>query len=298
MNLELDSGVFKNMINEKYEDYLKYELNYSENTIKDYIFNIGKYYEYLKEHNIDYKKISKEEIIEMLKYFDEQKLTNRSIANHLSSLRNYYDYLVDQKIIKTNIFKIINNPKLDKKLPNFLSYEDMRQILDSIDDKAELDIRNKLIIELFYATGVRVSELVNIKINDIDMNNKTIRIFGKGRKERIVYFGDYAKDAISNYLSIRSYTSEYLVLNSKGSKITTRGIEKIVDKIAQKASVNNNVTPHTFRHTFATHLINNGSDIKSVQELLGHESLSATEVYTHITSEFLKSEYLKNMPRK
>ena len=286
------------MINEKYLEYLKYELNYSENTINTYINHIDKYLLYIKKNNINYLKITKEDIIKYLKYLDSQNLNNKTIGNILSSLRNYYDYLLDNNIIEVNIFKTISNPKIDKKLPNFLSYEEMRKILDNINTNDILGKRNKLIIELFYATGIRVSELINIKISDINMHNKSIKIFGKGRKERIVYYGDYADIALNEYLNERNSNNEYLILNKDGNKITSRGIEKIINKVVTESAVNNNVTPHTFRHTFATHLLNNGADIKSVQELLGHNSLNTTEVYTHITNDYLKEIYLKNMPRK
>ncbi|MBQ6840925.1 MAG: tyrosine recombinase [Bacilli bacterium] len=284
---------------EKYHDYLKYELNYSENTISEYFLHLTKYLDYLNELHLDYRYISKDNVITYLKYLDSQKLKNRSIANKLSSLRTFYDYLLDEKVVKGNIFKSVSNPKIDKKLPNFLSYEEMRTIIESINTDTLLGARNKLIIELFYATGIRVSELVNLKMADILKSEKSIRIFGKGRKERIVFYGDYAAKAMELYLDMRSHLPcEYLIVNSKGNKITTRGIEGIIDKIAKEAQINNNVTPHTFRHTFATHLLNNGADIKTVQELLGHSSLNTTEVYTHITSDYLKSVYLKNMPRK
>ena len=288
-----------NDIINKYEEYLKYELNYSENTISEYLLHLNKFIEYLNERKLNYKLLTKDNIIVYLKYLDSKGLKNRSISNILSSLRTFYDYLLEENIVSTNIFKAISNPKIEKKLPNFLSHEELREIFDNIKTDTLLGCRNKLIIELFYATGIRVSELVNLKISDISQNEMSIRIFGKGRKERIVYYGDYARDALNKYLDLRKNIScEYLIINNKGNKITTRGIELIIDKIARDAQINNNVTPHTFRHTFATHLLNNGADIKTVQELLGHSSLNTTEVYTHITSDYLKSVYLKNMPRK
>ncbi len=283
---------------EKYYEYLKYELNYSDNTISDYKLHILKYKEYLDKNHLNYLSIKKDDVIDMLKYLDNLKLTNRTISNILSALRNFYNYLLDEKYIKTNIFKVVSNPKLDKKLPNFLSMEDLHKIIESISIDTPLDLRNRLIIEMLYATGVRVSELVNIKLSDINFNEQSIRIMGKGRKERIVFYGEYAKDILDKYLDIRNNSNEYLIQNNKGNKITSRGIEKIIDKVVSIACINNNVSPHTFRHTFATHLLNSGCEIKSVQELLGHSSLNTTEVYTHITSEYLKSEYRKNMPRR
>ena len=285
-------------MNNKYIEYLKYELNYSEYTIKNYSIHVTKFFEYLDKKKLSYNMLTKDNIINYLKFLDEQNYTNRSISLILSSLRSFYDFLIEEKKLDSNIFKFVSNPKLDKKLPNFLSYEEYRKIYDSIPEDNILNIRNKLIIEMLYATGMRVSELVNLKIENINSSDKSIRVLGKGKKERIVYYGQYAEIILDKYLKIRNSNNEYLILNNKGNKITVRGIEKIIEKLALSAAVKNNVTPHTFRHTFATHLLNYGADIKSVQELLGHSSLNTTEVYTHITSDYLKEVYLKNMPRK
>ncbi|MBR4230982.1 MAG: tyrosine recombinase XerC [Bacilli bacterium] len=282
----------------KYEEYLKYELNYSEYTIKNYSIHVTKFFEYLDKKKLSFNMLTKDNIIDYLKFLDHQNYTNRSISLILSSLRSFFDFLIEEKKLDSNIFKFVSNPKLDKKLPNFLSYEEYRKIYDSIPEDNILNIRNKLIIEMLYATGMRVSELVNLKTESINFNEKTIRVLGKGKKERIVYYGQYAEIILDKYLMIRNSNNEYLILNNKGNKITVRGIEKIIEKLAVSAAVKNNVTPHTFRHTFATHLLNGGADIKSVQELLGHSSLNTTEVYTHITSDYLKEVYLKNMPRK
>lgn len=283
---------------EKYNEYLKYELNYSFYTIKEYVLHVKDFITYCDNNRVNYLSLSKDDVINYLKFLDEQKLSNKSIGTILSSLRCFYSYLLDNNYINLNIFKLISNPKLEKKLPSFLSYEEIRIVLDSIDTDNILSIRNKMIIELLYATGIRVSELRNIKIIDIDFNNKSIKVFGKGSKERIVYFGDYAYDAIKLYLDNRELKSEYLILNNKGKQISVRGIELIIKNVIDKACIKTKVSPHTFRHTFATHMLNNGCPLKSVQELLGHASLSSTEIYTHITDDYIKSEYLKNMPRK
>ena len=287
-----------NKIDQKYYEYLKYELNYSDNTIKDYLRNLESFFSYLDTLKKDYLSLTKEDTINYLKYLDKKKLSNKTIANILSSIRTYYDYLLDLKKVDINIFKLVKNPKIEKKLPSFLSEGEMDDIFDSIECNNVLDYRNKLIIELFYDTGIRVSELTNIKLEDIKKAEKTIRIYGKGNKERIVYYTKKCAEAIDNYLNVRNSDSEFLILNFKGDKITSRGIEKIISNIFTKAAIKTKASPHTIRHTFATHLLNNGADIKSVQELLGHSSLNTTEIYTHVTSEYLKQEYLKNMPRK
>lgn len=283
---------------EKYNEYLKYELNYSFYTIKEYVLHVKDFITYCDNNGVNYLSLNKDDVINYLKFLDDQKLSNKSIGTILSSLRCFYSYLLDNGYINLNIFKLISNPKLEKKLPSFLSYEEIRIVLDSIDTDNILSIRNKMIIELLYATGIRVSELRNIKINDIDFNNKSIKVFGKGSKERIAFFGDYAYDAIKLYLDNGELKSEYLILNNKGKQISVRGIELIIKNVIDKACIKTKVSPHTFRHTFATHMLNNGCPLKSVQELLGHASLSSTEIYTHITDDYIKSEYLKNMPRK
>ena len=288
---------------EEFLSYLEYELNYSNLTVKGYSDEIEKYLTYTKEHNVNYKKISNDDIRNYLKYLDNLKYSKSSISRNLSSIRTYYKYLLDKKVVDSNPFKNISNPKKDKKLPNFLNYEEIMKIFDSIDEENILGKRDRCIVEVLYDTGVRVSELVNIKIKDIDFSEKTISIFGKGRKERIVYFGDYLYDVLNDYINncrnilLSNKSCEYLILNSRGSQITTRGVEKIIDKVVKDASLKHKISPHVLRHTFATHMLNGGSDIKTIQQLLGHESLSTTGIYTHISNDVLRSEYLKNHPR-
>ena len=192
----------------------------------------------------------------------------------------------------------VTYPKKEKKLPKFLYYNDLLEIINE-SSKDKDGVRDRLIIEMLYATGVRVSELVNIKLSDIDFNNKRIVVCGKGNKERVVYYGDYAKEVLDKYLEthIRK-DNNYLFLNSKGEQITDGGIRYIIDNIMKKLSIKTHVTPHVLRHTFATDMLNNGCDIKVVQELLGHSSLKATEIYTHVTNERLKEVYYKCFPRR
>ena len=288
---------------DKFNEYLEYELNYSELTIKGYNEEINKFINYTKDNNINYKKINNDSVRYYLKYLDELKYSKNSVSRNLSALRTYYKFLVNEKLIDNNPFKIISNPKKDKKLPNFLNYEEIEKIFESFEDNTPFNLRNRCIVELLYDTGVRVSELVNIKISDIDFNEKTINISGKGRKERIVYFGDYLYEVLNEYIKkgrnvlLDNNISDYLILNSRGNKITTRGIQQIIDKVVSDASLKHKISPHVLRHTFATHMLNGGSDIKTIQQLLGHESLSTTGIYTHITNEVLRSEYLKNHPR-
>jgi len=281
--------------------YLKYERNFSENTIVSYDNDLKNYFAFLETENINYLTINKEQVRKYLKYLDECKMKNSSISRAISTLRSFYTYLMREEKIKTNIFKRIENPKVKRKLPNFLSEIEMQDIFNSMKKETPLEIRDCLIIEFLYATGIRISELLMIKVNDIDKNDKTIKILGKGSKERIVYYGDYAKDILDTYLKVRKEINEndsvYLFINKKGNPLNPVDIKNIINETLKNAQVNHKISAHTFRHTFATHLLNNGADIKSVQELLGHENLSTTQIYTHVTSERSRKEYRDKFPR-
>lgn len=288
---------------EKFLEKLKYEYNYSDLTINGYDYEITKFLDYLNNNHLDYKKINIDMIRNYLKYLDSLKYKKNSISKNLSSLRSYYKFLTEEKVILNNPFKNISNPKKDKKLPDFLNYEEINKLFDSADTTTPLGLRNRCILELLYDTGIRVSELVNLKINDIEFDKKIINILGKGKKERIVYYGDYLQEVLGKYINdsrkylLNNKLSEYLILNNNGSKITTRGVEYIIDKMVNEAAIKHKISPHVLRHTFATHMLNGGADIKSIQQLLGHESLSTTGIYTHITNDVLRQEYLKNHPR-
>lgn len=282
----------------KFLDYLKNNLGYSKMTIISYQKDLDDFFSFVKKYNINYLNLSKDDIRSYLKLLDERKLKSSSISRRISCLRTFYNYLEDQKMVDGNVFKLIRNPKLDRKLPNYLSYEELRIIFDSIDISDSVGLRNRLLIEMLYATGCRVSEIANIKISDINFNNNSIKIFGKGSKERIVYFGDYARYYLDIYLSKNiNNNSKYLFVNENNDKMDITEIEKIIRDSVHNLTIKSHVTPHTFRHTFATHLLNNGADIKTVQELLGHSSLNTTGIYTHVSNERLKEIYFKTFKR-
>lgn len=284
--------------------YLKNEKRYPETTITSYQKDIDNYYGFIKLKKIDYININKDEIRTYLKYLDELNYSKTTISRILSTLRHFYQYLMIQKVVKVNMFKLIKNPKKDKKLPNFLQSDELQKIFDSINLETPLGIRNRLIVEILYASGLRVSELTNLTLDSINLNNREIRVLGKGSKERIVFFGEYAKKYLDLYLSdsrpllLDKNKTNILLLNNNGDPISTRGIELVIDNIVRDAALKHNISPHVLRHTFATDLLNNGADLKSVQELLGHSSLSTTQIYTHITNERLRSVYLKTFPRQ
>ena len=203
--------------------------------------------------------------------------------------------MLNKGLVDTNLFNSIRNPKIEKKLPNYLSYEELARILDNIDISTFIGLRNRLMVEMFYATGCRVSEITNIKVNDIDKSNNSIRIMGKGSKERIVYFGEYARDYLDRYLPLIDCV--YLFTNEAKEKLRVHDVEYIIKDLVKNLALKTHVTPHTLRHTFATHLLNNGADIKTVQELLGHSSLNTTGIYTHVSNERIKEVYRKTFNR-
>lgn len=281
---------------DKFLFFLKVELNYSELTIKSYQLDLTDFFGYIESKKINYLTITNYDVRGYLKYLDSCNLKNSTISRRISTLRTFYNYLVDENIVENNVFHNVKNPKLEKKLPNYLNYNEMEELLESIDISTSEGLKRRLLIEMFYSTGCRVSEMINVKISDIDFTNKTIRIMGKGSKERIVYFGDYASKYLDNYLS-KVKCDKYLFTNKKGEKLTINEVEQIVKDIMKHISIKTHVTPHTLRHTFATHLLNNGADIKTVQELLGHANLSTTGIYTHVSSDRLKDIYFKTFKR-
>lgn len=287
----------------KFLEYILKELNYSVKTYENYERDLVSYSKFINREKLDYIKIKKVEVLEYLKELDNLNRSNKTISRHLSSLRSFYNYLVDIKLVETNIFRRIRNPKVEKKLPNYLNIIEIEEILESIREDSPEKIRDKCIFELLYSTGIRVSEAVNIKLNDIDMSSNSIRIIGKGNKERIVYFGSLAKDLLFKYLKIRKNfkndkKTDYLFLNNAGNQLARESISKIINNIIYNSGIKHKISPHVLRHTFATHLLDNGADLRSVQELLGHENLRTTEIYTHISNERLRAAYLKYHPNK
>ncbi len=284
-------------------DYLKNQRNYSDYTINNYYKDLIDYSLFLDSHNLQFDKMDYKKCVEYLRYLDEKKLKRTSISRKLSSLRTFYKYLVLNNKSDNNPFMLVSSPKKEKRIPKFINYENIEEIFKMPDINTEVGQRERVILEILYSSGVRVSELVNIKIKDIDFSEKTIVITGKGNKERMVSFGDYAKDAINLYIKdgrkklLGDIDSEYLIVGHNKESLTTRRVEQIIDDIIKHTSIKLNITPHVFRHTFATHLLNEGCDILSVQELLGHESLTATAIYTHVSTDRLKDVYFKTHPR-
>ena len=285
-------------MNDEYRKYLINIRKYPVNTVNSYLSDIKIFEEYLASLKLDYLKVDKDIIRDYLKYLGNLGYKSSSVNRILSSLYKYYDYLEMVKVIDSNPFKSIKRPRKEKKLPNFINNNDYEVLLDkTLERKDIIGLRNALLIELLYSSGIRISEAINIKLKDINRDDKSIRILGKGNKMRIVYFGDYAKEYLNSYLALRNSNSEYLFLNKNNTPLTRRGAEYIVSSLVKNSLLKKKITPHTFRHSYATEMLNNGADIRSVQELLGHASLSTTGIYTHVTNEVVRSEYLKAFKR-
>ena len=287
---------------DEFINYLEYERNYSNNTIIAYRNNVMQLIDYLNNNNInDIKKVDYDTIRTYLSYLHSNKYEAKSISRMISSLRSFFKYLKANNIISNNPMLLISNPKVEKKLPKYLTINEIEKLLNTPDMSDSVGIRDAFILELLYVSGIRVSELVNIKINDITPTEKKIKILGKGSKERYVLYGSRCRDLLNKYMGVRNkflkYPNEYLILSKTGRKLNTREVRNIINRIKTKAGVDISISPHTFRHTFATHMLNEGADLRAVQELLGHENLSTTTIYTHLTNEKLRRTYLDTHPR-
>ena len=297
MNLEREKII------DDYLEFLKYQKNYSDYTIKSYETDIIEYFNYINSEGLNYKDIEYSDIRFYLMYLkDNKKDNNASIDRKLSALRGFYKYLVNENILHNNVFSLVNGPKKSKKLPRYFDYNELEEMFLIPDTNTSLGQRDLLLLEMLYATGCRVGELVSIKVKDIDFNRRNILIVGKGNKERYLNYGEYCEDILNKYLidgyiSLNKNNSDYLFLNNNGGVLTERGVRFILDKIIKQTGINKNISPHMIRHSFATHLLNEGCDLLTVQKLLGHESVKATQIYTHVTTDRLKEVYYHSFPR-
>ena len=264
--------------------------------------DIEEFFSYLERESLSFLDINYDDLRFYLMYLKEEKNdSNSSIDRKLSGLRGFYKFLANEGIVSKNVFSLVNGPKKEKKLPRYFEYNELEELFNVCDD-TPMGQRDLLILEMLYGTGVRVGELVNIKVKDIDLSTKSILILGKGNKERIVTYGEYCEEALVNYLNdgyhrLNVLNEDYLFLNKNGGIITERGVRYILDQIIKKTSLNKSISPHMLRHSFATHLLNEGCDLITVQKLLGHESIKATQIYTHVTTDRLKEVYYNSFPR-
>lgn len=280
---------------EKFMRYLEIEKNYSKYTILNYRLDLEDFNKFLGDtelEKIDYLTLRK-----YLAILKEKNLGTRTIGRHLSSLRSFFRFLTREGILKSNPIVSVSSPKQEKHLPLFLTEDEVTRLIEAVLPKDERGLRDRAILETFYSTGVRISELVGLNLQDLDFIGGIVKVRGKGKKERIVPIGEVAIQALRAYLEKRKKKLDVLFLNKSGERITDRGVRNVVTKYIHIASIKQNVSAHTLRHSFATHLLNRGADLRSVQELLGHVNLSTTQIYTHLTTERLKSVYDKAHPR-
>lgn len=283
-----------------YIDYIKYEKKLSEETIKNYKYDLKQFNTYIKENNItDINKIKTKDIENYLKHL--RNLNSKTISRKITSINNFFIFLLKEKRIDHNPCEFIDRPKLNKTLPDTLLEKEVESLLN-IPLNTIYDYRNKAMLEILYGCGLRISELVNLTTRDVDFENAIIRCIGKGSKERITPINDYVIYYLKEYLErrpllIKKETTDYLFLNNHGKKMTRQGFFKNLQKILKEKGITKYVSPHTLRHSFATHLLNGGADLRSVQILLGHSDISTTKIYTHISNEKVKKDYKNFHPR-
>jgi len=294
---------------DEFYSYLKIEKRYSSNTLISYQKDLEQFCEYLGnylsiEDIYSQKKIPSEfdqlAVRGFLNHLYAKKFNRSSIMRKLASLRSFLRFLCRQGYITQNYAKGVSSPKIPKKLPDILQIDEMDQLLTSVMKETPEDLRNRAILELLYASGLRVGELSNLKLKDVDLRSRQISVIGKGNKQRIVLFGGKSAEALRAYLDVRSEfgESDYVFLNSKGRRLSESRIRQVITQIRKQLSLQKKISPHTFRHSFATHLLNSGADLRLIQELLGHSSLSTTQKYTHLNIEQLLQTYQKSHPRK
>ena len=286
---------------QRVDDFISYiliEKGLSKNTALAYRTDLNTYLKFLEEKKINYETISHLEITDFLWHLKTSDFKPRSIYRMIESIRQFYKFLIAENFIKTDPTVYLTAPKVPIILPDMLTNEEVTKLLNSVSGSDDLSIRNRAMLELLYATGLRVSELISLKFSNVDIEECFVKIFGKGNKERLVPFGQKAQLYLKRYLRIRKNTkSEFIFLTRLNKPISRVEFWRQLKQIAIKAGIMKNITPHTLRHSFATHLLTGGADIRFVQEMLGHSSISTTQIYTHISQERLKEQHKKYHPR-
>lgn len=276
-------------------DYLSVEKNYSAHTVLNYKLDLTEFFKFLDGTKI--KSVEYTQLRRFLSHLRTKNLKPRTLARKLSTLRSFFKYLQREGVVEENPTNILLTPKLDKPLPKFLTEEEMELFIEAPDMRNDFGRRDRAILETLYSAGIRVSELVGMNVDNVDFIGNIAKVFGKGKKERFVPLGEKAINAIKHYVDNRKLKSKAVFLNKNGTRLSTRAVITITKKYISVVSQNKDISPHVLRHSFATHLLNRGADLRSVQELLGHASLSTTQIYTHVTTDRLKQVYDNAHPR-
>lgn len=289
---------------ERFKRYLLVERNFSRYTIRNYLQDLSKFFSFLLLKKISsLEEVDKTLLRDYLQWLEDMGLVRASIVRNLSALRSFYRYLLQLGAISSNPLVSFSRPKLSKKLPSFMNLSEMKRLLDVTDSTTPSGIRDRALLELLYASGIRISELAKIDLDNMDLESREIRVWGKGNKERIAIMGIPASKHLEDYMAhsrpllLKGRNPKALFLNKDGSRLSVRYIQELVKRQAARAGVSKRVHPHLFRHTFATHLLDGGADLRAVQELLGHASLSSTQIYTHVSQSHAKKVYLSAHPR-
>ncbi|HKV41831.1 MAG TPA: tyrosine recombinase XerC [Blastocatellia bacterium] len=299
---------------DRFAECLRYERNVSAHTLRNYMSDLGQFYDFIspidkqgKRRPVDIHRIDHIGIREYISSLYVEKRKKTSIARKLATLRAFFKFLCREQVLELNPAKLVSSPRLDKKLPKVLSIDDVIKFIETPETDTVLGKRDRAILELLYAAGTRVAELVGLDLTDVDFKHESIRVTGKGKKERIVPFGSKAKEALQTYLGVRGELLAEaaqnerdpmaLFLNYQGTRITTRSVGRMLDKYLRECAMANDISPHSLRHSFATHLLSAGADLRSIQELLGHARLSTTQIYTQVSVEKLMEVYDKTHPR-
>jgi len=297
------SGTEFEKILDNFLHYQRVAKGLSWNTLESYRFDLIKYFKYLKDHDVlNFNSITSEKISGFIHSLKRLKAT--SISRHLSAVRAFHKYLLNEEFVDSNQAELIDSPKLGRRLPSTLTKREMEKILDQPYTKDDLGRRNKAILEFLYATGVRLSEMINFTTKNFLPEVDWVRIIGQGNKERLVPIGEKGKEALKDYLEnsrphlSKTFSEDIMFLNKRGKKLTRMGAWKVIKRYIENAGIRKKVTPHTIRHSFATHLLAAGADLRVVQEMLGHADISTTQVYTHIDKKFIKQEHRDYHPRE
>jgi len=288
---------------EEFLAHLRHERNASPHTISSYGRDLGQLEAYLIEKKADWRSADNVVLRGFLARLYEKKLKKSTIGRKLAAMRSFYDYCLKRKWIDKNPAKVLSTPRQDKNVPTFLSEDEMAEFLDLPSSDKPLDLRDRAVLELLYASGIRVGELVAVDLGDVGFDERLVRVRGKGKKERLVLFGKKAEASLRSYLRARPGLLENrldqnaLFLNYKGGRLSSRSVERIVGKYIRRTAVNRKISPHSLRHSFASHLLSRGADLRVIQELLGHASLATTQKYTHLDLKQLLDVYKKSHPR-